>query len=481
MKRRKLVLILMILCIIAVGCITGIKIYERYWQVSFDAVSFTESAALLDNPRCGWYNMYGYMLSDDDSSIFDTKIEKSKNDSSAFRLVLLEINLKQFADRELSANALAQLDRIFTLWSDGQHSIIVRFVYDWDGKALTSEPKELSVLQRHMQQCAQIVNAHDDTIYLLQGIFVGNHGEMNNSAYMSADTMRALALYLDGLLSPDIYMAVRTPAHLRTILQTSEPSAASDAGHPIRIGLFNDGMLGSDTDYGTYGTASDTFSSENYAAKGNRTQELAFQQETCLLVPNGGEVIVDNPYNDGDNAIEAFKTMRVSYLNHMYDQKVISKWQQQNCSQEGVFNGMSAYTYITAHLGYRYVLQEAFLTYKTFDNTASLCIVLANTGFAPSYRTFSINIMVYADGDILSDTAAPVYTADLSEVYDTAHWYPDTEYSLQFQLPVDTLGAGDYTVCLCITDKDTSEQIKLANDAVSSAYGICVGQLHITK
>ena len=47
----------------------------------------------------------------------------------------------------------------------------------------------------------------------------------------------------------------------------------------------------------------------------DREEELAFQDVLCSSVPSGGEVIVDNPYNDLENAIADLKTMHVSYLN----------------------------------------------------------------------------------------------------------------------------------------------------------------------
>ena len=56
-----------------------------------------------------------------------------------------------------------------------------------------------------MEQTAQIVNLHTDNVYILQGIFVGNHAEMNNSNYMSNDSMTILANHLDSLISQDIF------------------------------------------------------------------------------------------------------------------------------------------------------------------------------------------------------------------------------------------------------------------------------------
>ena len=47
------------------------------------------------------------------------------------------------------------------------------------------------------------------------------------------------------------------------------------------------------------------------------------------MVPNGGEVVLDNKYNDIDNAAKDLASMHVSYLNNAHDLAVINKWKKQ--------------------------------------------------------------------------------------------------------------------------------------------------------
>ena len=49
-----------------------------------------------------------------------------------------------------------------------------RFLYDWDGKAMETEPQSLEQILRHMDQTAEVVNRYTDCVFLMQGIFVGN-------------------------------------------------------------------------------------------------------------------------------------------------------------------------------------------------------------------------------------------------------------------------------------------------------------------
>ena len=188
--------------------------------------------------------------------------------------------------------------------------IILRFLYDWDGKAKKTEPSDFYRIKNHIQQVSATVNAHADCIYILQGLFIGNNGEMNNTNYGDIDQMRQLAETLAKNISPSIYLAVRTPAQLRGILYSRTPMAGqSDEGSlASRLGLFNDGMLGSVYDLGTYDDTPLTSASE-FNEQGTRSEELLFQNKLCQYVPNGGEVTIDNKYNNLDNAISDLSTI----------------------------------------------------------------------------------------------------------------------------------------------------------------------------
>lgn len=444
--------------------LTGCFIHTKYWKVTWKTASFTDTAKPLDNPYCGWYQMYGYMLSDEGESVFEERTKKYIENNKENRLVLLEFNLKQFRDKDLSETALLQMEHVFSQWSDSRCAVIVRFLYDWEGKAAQSEPESISQIQRHMEQTVTIVNAYTDSVYLVQGIFVGNYGEMNHSSYLSAENMRLLALTLRQLLDTNIYMAVRTPAQLRII------SGSADVKPFMGMGLFNDGLLASETDLGTYGSADTMYTEASYETKGNRQQELSYQSERSLYAPSGGEVVSDNVYNDIENAVKDFRQMRLSYLNSMYDTSVLSKWKNQT------YQGISGYDYITAHLGYRYELKEVKCDYKTFQKEgAQVEITIKNTGFAPSYKTFDI-VMTVCDME-----GNRVYEKGGSSEYNTALWYPDQEYLLTCTLPVAELGKGNYNVYFTILNQSTAEQILLAVEEQPEKEGYLLGTLCITK
>lgn len=147
-------------------------------------------------------------------------------------------------------------------------------------------------------------------------------------------------------------------------------------------------MLGSASDLGTYGdTNRKDATSPSY--KGTREDELEFQNTLCQYVPNGGEVVSDNAYNDLPSAVESLTTMHVSYLNADYDNTVLDKWKNTTWNQNDAFYGCDGYTYIQAHLGYRYLVTKCTMKSSGFLNSQlNLSIGLQNTGFGNALKEF---------------------------------------------------------------------------------------------
>ena len=241
--------------------------------------------------------MYRYMLND---SPCTQQQYQSDIDSNPYTLALLEINLKTYRNTEISLFALHQCETILESWSHSHKKLIIRFLYDWDGIAYYSEPDHIHTIINHMTQLSPIINAYYRSIYLLQGIFIGNWGEMHHSNYMDDKSVNTLINKLHSTIHPSVYLSVRTPQQWRMVTE-QQPELKK------RLGLFNDGMLGSASDLGTYT---------------NREEELQFQNRQMQYLPNGGEVIYNIHYNSIQTAVQSLKAMHVSYLNADYDTRV---------------------------------------------------------------------------------------------------------------------------------------------------------------
>ena len=393
---KKSYLIYIILLIILIFGI-GIMVYARFRTPSFEAAEQSESTDAVSNPYCGFYHLYGYQLSEEGNTPAKKWVSSVLANDDNY-IVLLQINLVNYKNKPISDSALSQLDSIISSFAAANKQIILRFLYDWDGNALQSEPSSIEQVSSHMDDVAPVVNAHKDAVFLLQGIFTGNCGEMNQTHYGSNDDIRRLMKELSSVISPEIYLSVRTPAQLRTILGTTSPFANAspyDGSLYARLGLFNDGMFGNEFDCGTYDDTplADT---SDITQKGIRKEEIAFQSNLCSYVPNGGEAVLANPYNDLVKAIPDLYDMRVSYLSCDHEASVLNKWKNTVYSGEDtVFSGVSGYDYIRAHLGYRYVLTGTQVSFSgLFSSHIQFKITVENRGFSPCYRPFDIQLVL---------------------------------------------------------------------------------------
>ncbi len=448
--------------------------------ISYQPADYALSNRQLNNPYRGWYHIYGYTLSDS-APINPQDIEDiAKKDVN--QLALLEINLHNYADCEISPLGLAQLDSALLAWQNAGKQLILRFLYDWKGKARESEPQNISTIKRHMEQTGEIVNKYTGCVYIIQGIYVGNCGEMNNSDYMSLENMNELAAYLDSVIAPSIYLSVRTPEQYRVVSQSRQALADADAFSgkiAARTGLFNDGMLGSGNDLGTYGDKSLAYS-DDFTGKGTRSEEIAFQNKLCHYVPNGGEVVLDNEYNHFPQAVSDLNAMHVSYLDGDYDRAVLDKWRacvysaNDPADADGVFDGTDGFSYIGAHLGYRYAIRSSACGFDTFwDDKATLAVTMGNDGFSSSYRPFVSAITVVREDGGICDTII----ADA----DNRYWKSKEDTTWEVPLDVCSYGNGKYQIYYRLYDPATHREIRLANKTTHTNYGYLLGSVTIER
>lgn len=451
---------------------------SRYLAFTFETAGndYAESTKKLPNPGGSFYNMTCYMLSDNlAENDLKKRIQSDIKAYSGEELILVEINLRRYKDTTLSDTALSQADQILTAWSEAGFPIILRFLYDWDGNAAATEPEELSLVKEHMSQVAPVVNAHKKDIYTMQGIFVGNYAEMHGGLHMDQKSMCALAKHLDSVIDPDIFLAVRTPAQRRTILNSAK-TFPKNSTLAKRLGLYNDGMMGSDTDLGTYGTENRN-TSTSMSDQWKRSQELDYQDELCRYVPNGGEAVIDNPLNDLDQAIDTLASMHVSYLSCMYQQEVIRKWKNARIQSGDVWNGKSGYDYIDAHMGSRYRCTGASATTFNFwtQDLTLMKFTMTNTGFSTYHESLTLTATVIAEG-----STTPVTTKT---------WQDDALSTLtngetcSFSLPLDlrSYADGNYHVYLSCTRAESGIPVAFATDEKSTEYGYKIASFSVSK
>ena len=269
---------------------------------------------------------------------------------------------------------------------------------------------------------------------------------------------------------------MRTPAHWRIVSRKYTPledTQAFDGSVSSRLGLFNDGMLGSGNDLGTYGDKSLSLA-KDFRDKGTREEEIAFQNELCKYVPNGGEAVIDNPYNDFESAAADLSQMHVSYLNCDYDRAVLDKWRNSQYNGEGCFHGVNGYDYIGEHLGYRYSFAASDCAFDTWkDETAAFSFTIENSGFAASLRKFDslVTLVSKSDGSIIK---IPLDT-------DNRFWTSGGSVTLSCPIEIRALHSGTYQIFYSLTDPVTARQIQFATKGSVSTYGYLLGTLTVSK
>ena len=252
-------------------------IYGRWMELSLLHVSvetFEESLRFLQNPNRGFYRIYAFCITDQ-AVDYAAEIDRLYSVDDDTTLALIEVNLMEYRNGDISQAGLENIDALFKDLANKDKQLIVRFLYDLEGNNLLTEPDSLDIILRHMEQLREVFHRGANSIFTLQGLFVGDWGEMHNTRYESAEDLRRLAQKLADVSASRL--SVRTPAQWRTVtLDGTDPDLTP------RLGLFNDGILGSDSDLGTYrlDLHEDPLQS--------RAEALAFQETLCRSVPNGG-------------------------------------------------------------------------------------------------------------------------------------------------------------------------------------------------
>lgn len=445
---------------------------RAHGKVAVESYEFTESDRDLKNLNRGFYHMNGFILYEEATDFRENVFRKYSIDEDT-TLTLVEINLQRFRDKDISQTGIENLENLLDTLGRIDKQIILRFCYDWDGNNLEVEPESIDIILRHMEQIGPLLQEHKDVIFTLQGLFVGNWGEMNNTRYGTTDDIRTLSEQLARVTDADTFLAVRTPAHWRRITQSVDFSEISrgDGSLASRMGLYNDGMLGNWNDVGTYGSQSQA--EDGFFAAWNRTEELAFQEELCKRVPNGGEVIIDNEYNDFENAIADMASMHVTYINQDYDSNVLNKWMTSTYDGGGCFNGMDGLSYIERHLGYRLLIHDVELYYDLGQDFLSVDVTMQNVGFAPLYRKTNLWVHLY------NREADAVYSYKIDQdLWDlTGGNDADALHTLHKEISLSGQHPGSLEVYFEIRDVASGNRILMANTQDPQEYGYLIGEV----
>ncbi len=331
----------------------------------------------LRNPCRGWYQIHTFEA---DREPDFGELEWCLDRRDALALVFLDIGA--YRDRDLDRTALGRIRRILDFFRDNGYDMILRAAYDHQGKAVEREPYFWDQVKAHMRQVGELLQEYGDGIFVYQGLLTGNWGEMHTTRFQTEKKRNELWKILKVAIPEGTYAAVRRPVYWR---QLHEEQGGRE-GIATDMGLFDDAMFASGDHLGTFGT----LTRENgWGEAWQREEELAFEEELCRNVPNGGEAVLGEAFREQMTpraVVEILRRMHVTYLNKVYDPNILDLWKQWKYPEGETWNGKSLYDYIGAHLGYRLVIREACFRAGRGRETGRLEITVENTGFASLYQ-----------------------------------------------------------------------------------------------
>lgn len=350
-------------------------------------LDYTDALESFDNPERGFY----------EHCCLHLVPEGGKAAAPTANLVHLRVDISEFSDNAVTGTgngtsmditdaALKDLADTFENIRAKGHSVIVRVCYDpyYNGKS-NYEPDQTLII-KHLQQLGGVYSQYTDVIDYVELGMYGPWGEMHTSKCCTAANV---AEAMNALLAaaPKIKIGVRTPNYVAAWLGISTDDFNVDSDvfkaavkakgtDAYRVGMYNDGYLGSSSDLGTFMAVS----RENGVKWLNEYATHTLYGGECVASASGGTI---GDYNNIDYiSKEGFDT-HTSYLNISWNYNVINEWKNsQTYTGEDDYNGQTAFKYINDHLGYRFVLRDSDITPYTANGARlKIHLGLENVGF----------------------------------------------------------------------------------------------------
>ena len=373
-------------------------------------------------------------------------------------LVLVEVDLKAFKERDLTQEKLNELQKAFAAVRQHGLKAIVRFAYGFTGRDYRSDPKDMERILGHIHQLGKLFVENRDVLYGVQAGFLGPWGEWHGSNWGDPPSLQARRSVLFGLLNavPEpVTVHVRRPMFIRDIF-ADEPGGAEiteatayRGSRLSRIGWHDDALLSLPSDMGTY------------AQRGwDRERELRWCADHGRFTPFGGETVPSSARTPIAQVVHELELLHATYLNSSYHRGTLDGW------RKAAYLGSTGFEHVERRLGYRLVADRVRIT-KAVDSGGTLRVELDlhNGGFASPHMPREV-ALVLSKGDRTHRVA--ITDAD------PRRWAPEAgTVSLRGAMPIPRdARSGRWRLALQLADPSPSLSgdgryaIRLANEGI---------------
>lgn len=315
--------------------------------------------------------------------------------------------------QDLTEDALNVLQQTFdNIRENGTHAI-VRICYDpWYNGRSNVTPDHKWVM-RHVEQLAPVLSKNTDVIVALEMGMHGAYGEMHSDTNITYDRVAEATNLMLRSTPPELKILTRTGNYSAKVLgfdnwgkdfyvggEKFEEIAKAKGDTMYRVGMFNDGYLGTQYDYGTWGADCNTSIC--------REEGVAWLEKYGINTPYGGEALTTAENYQVINtpeflAYEGFRT-HTSYLNIQWNNKLIDSWKKTPFTQKDFdydparVDSLSGFKYINDHLGYRFVLRESWISDTVgADGIFKAKLRIQNVGFGNLTWKAPVRLAVLTD------------------------------------------------------------------------------------
>lgn len=398
---------LLIAAVLGIMSVPAVSVSGVSEEMTDSGLDYSESTETINNPGAGYTSSVWYTCKPGDTPV--------KNPTG--NLVILFINIGAFSsgangttddygnytegtDYDLDETFFAGLRGTLENCRKNGCTVAMRFRYDENGKT-NPEPATFEQVLKHISQIKEngVLEDYRELIMYIETGFTGAWGEQHSGKYTSVEYKAQLLDAMLDMVPPEIPVTVRTPdtfAKWAGIERSEINTWVSEPGsEAARVGMYNDGYMGSDSDLGTFS---------------DRAKETEWLGNQTLYTYYGGEFSGNLEWAQKfdtylpENAVPEMYKTHLSYINSniysLYKDYTYGEPYDTGGADNSAYYGETVYKFIRDHIGYRFVLRDSDLSSEVKQGgILKLDFDVENTGFANPVRQQTAELLLEKDGD----------------------------------------------------------------------------------